>query len=228
MQFLKRKVCLLQNVWTSLWNDCSRNDCSFVSLTFSPLLSCFADVKQYPNLIKSLSFLLNSYKPKSKETSSVRKELNGNYALSLVYVRHSYLLTNSIFHTICFRFMPSYSTSILDELEAQDRERGRVPILYWLPRNWTRSQSSWISCLLHQAKNWSFSTQLNFFFITIKSSSFKDLSVEIEKVTLKHHVLLELQNCLVLNLTIIDLHSLKNSAALQNYVGNIPTFGNSP
>lgn len=58
---------------------CLRVSCS---LTFSTFLSCFADVKQYANLIKSLSFLLNSYEPKASDTDSRSNEQNGNDALS--------------------------------------------------------------------------------------------------------------------------------------------------
>ncbi|XP_057801251.1 uncharacterized protein LOC131016548 isoform X1 [Salvia miltiorrhiza] len=92
-------------------------------------------VKQYANLIKSLLFLLNSYK--ANEAVCWRNEANGIDALSLVYF--SVIIDNefTLPSAICFRFVPSYSTSVLDELETQDWERGRVSILYRLQRSWT-------------------------------------------------------------------------------------------
>lgn len=46
---------------------------------------CCADVKQYGHLIKSLSFLLKSYKPKGSDDVSCRSGQKGNLAWSVVY-----------------------------------------------------------------------------------------------------------------------------------------------
>ncbi|KAL8509149.1 hypothetical protein ACS0TY_016370 [Phlomoides rotata] len=89
-------------------------------------------VKQYAHLIKSLSFLLKSYKPKaSDDVSCTSTGLKGTFLWFVVYF--SITIANEytpISHLACIslRFMPAYSTSILDELETKDRERGRVDV----------------------------------------------------------------------------------------------------
>lgn len=72
------------HIWLKIhfWFLASLSLRNFVRLFCSPLFC--ADVKQYPNLIKTLSFLLKSYKLKNDRTGSIMEnEQNGGIMLSI-------------------------------------------------------------------------------------------------------------------------------------------------
>ena len=100
----------------------------------------FADVKQYPNLIKSLSFLLNSCKPKdtTNAVSPADCKLNGQSrfhnspSFFFLFCSHQ----NKSYHYSLTLLLPTRSrvwsatlAGVLNELEKKDRERRWVFIL---------------------------------------------------------------------------------------------------
>lgn len=50
----------------------------------SPFISLFSDVKQYPNLIKTLSYLLKRKYSKTTSLSAVRSDGNANLASFMI------------------------------------------------------------------------------------------------------------------------------------------------
>lgn len=129
--------------------------CCIMTLMYLYASLLIADVKQYPNLIKTLCFLLNSYKPKDEKVvdgSSQRNKtvtISGNHIWGLPFAS----LPNDFFvppFFFCCRKANKVAAAIFfDELASQDRQRWRN-FLFWLWECWSGSRTYWISCVLHQ------------------------------------------------------------------------------
>lgn len=110
----------------------------------------FTDVKQYQNLIKSLTFLLKTYKP-TNAVSPTECKLNGQYSFLFCITSHTHKKKSKHYSFTSRSRHRSPSSGVLNELETKNWERRWVSILYWLRRSWPRGEASRKPSLLHQA-----------------------------------------------------------------------------